>query len=123
MSISQFSPVQRELLADLVLLGIYSDGHLAVSEDAALNRLLEAIGPEGAPEREAYSDAAISRVRRLLEIPAALEARLFSSAIIFPDAGQRAAALHAVNQALNADGKITTAELKFHARLKASLEN
>ena len=123
MSISQFNSAQRELLADLVLLGIYSDGHLAVSEDAALSRLLDAIGPEGAPEREAYSDAAISRVRRLLEIPAAVEARLFSSAIIFPDAGQRAAALHAVNQALNADGKITTAELKFHARLKAALEN
>ncbi len=121
MSTSPFTSIQRELLADLVLLGIYSDGHLAVSEDAALSRLLDAIGPEGAPEREAYSDAAISRVRRLLDIPAALEARIFSSATIFPDAAQRAVALHAVNTALNADGKITTSEVNFLARLKAAL--
>ncbi|MEN9361029.1 MAG: hypothetical protein RL095_2564 [Verrucomicrobiota bacterium] len=123
MSSPSFSPAQLELLADLVLIGIYSDGHLAISEEAALGRLLASSGPEGVPEREAFCDAATTRVRRLLDLPAALEARIASAASVFSERGERAAALHVVNQVLNADGKITSSELHFLARVKKALQN
>src|SRR3954454_9980154 len=63
-TIKDFSAPQKQALLDLAMLAMYADGHLAISEDERVNRLLGSMGFTSDVERTAAYDASISRIAR-----------------------------------------------------------
>jgi len=63
MNLKGFSTTQQQALLDLVMLAMYSDGHLAIAEDARVQRLLTAMGFTTDYERNKQYDTSVSRVR------------------------------------------------------------
>jgi uncharacterized tellurite resistance protein B-like protein len=66
MEISEFSQQQQLALLDLLVLGMYADGHLARAEDARIEKLLTTMGYKTAYDRQVQFDASVTRVRKHL---------------------------------------------------------
>jgi len=113
-----FTEAQRQALLDLLLLGMYADGHLASAEDAALHQLLGRMGVESKYDQDRELDAAVTRVRQHLQPPEAAQtyvkalARTFSS----PELRRRAAGV--LEQFLDSDERLTAVEHQFLATVR-----
>jgi hypothetical protein len=115
-----FTEAQRQALLDLLLLGMYADGHLASAEDATLHGLLRGMGVESKYDQDREMDAAVTRVRQHLERPEDAEAYVKSLAQGFSSPELRRQAAGVLEQFLDSDERLTTVEHQFLATVRAA---
>ena len=110
---------QREALLDLLLASIYTDSHLSLKEDEALQAALENLGWEAAKPREIFLCNSMNRARKVSESDAATADYIATRAAAFTDAESRKTALDHLERVFASDGT-APAETSFLARVRAS---
>lgn len=65
--LTDFSAAQHRALFDLLILAMYADGHLTTFADGQLQELLAAMGATEEPDRQREFDAAVTRMRPVVQ--------------------------------------------------------
>jgi len=112
---------QREALVDLLLLGMFADGSLKVSDDQKLRLVIEEIGWESYQTPDLYFQSAIAKARDAADTEARTLARLkrINDGLASDDIRQQA--VERLEQFLSLDGKPGAEESKFLELAKANL--
>jgi hypothetical protein len=113
MSTDSFTQPQREALINILVLGMYSDNHLSLAEDEALNRFVDAIGWESGTGRTVFVNSAIARCQAL-STEQDFVTYIQTNAAAFSEPEAKAAALQQLTDFLKVDG-ISPAEAPFLA--------
>ncbi len=115
MNLKTLNEQQRGALLDLLVLGMYSDGHLAVAEDAEVRQLLGDMGFDADSDRDREIDAAVTRVRK--HTSSAESAREYATGLAqaFQVRDQRRQVQERLNDLLASDKKVTAVEKSFAA--------
>jgi len=95
---------QREAIIDLLILAIYSDGHLSVEEDEGLNRLIDSLGWKSMISRDLFVDSAWTRARVAAETPESAAAYVKEHAAHFTTPEDQADAYDVLHQLVSHDG-------------------
>lgn len=122
MTLENLTDLQRQAFLDLVILGIYADGHLASVEDARVQRLLASMGYSSDYDRGRVYDEAVSRVSRHSQTAAATRDHTTTLARHFTSNDERRWVLDQVNDVLTSDQKLAAGENSFLAILRAEFE-
>jgi hypothetical protein len=119
MSPAELSQPQREAVVDLLLLGMYADELLAISEDERLAAVFQEIGWHDSASREEYIHTAIAKVRAAhesSEIPSFLST--LSARLGTRDARQ--CAFDLLESVLEADARVVDSEHTLHEQARAA---
>lgn len=111
---------QREALLDLLVLSIFADAHLSLSEEETLQARIHGLGWESAKPREIHFLNAMHRARGAMESPEKTDAFVALRAAAFTSDSARAAALEAIRSVLASDGHVES-ESTFLALLRKHL--
>jgi hypothetical protein len=112
---------QREALVDLLLLGMFADGSLKVSDDQKLLSVIEEIGWESYQTPDLYFQSAIAKARDAADTEAGTLARLKKIRDSLASDEIRQQAIERLEKFLTLDGRPGVEESKFLERAKASL--
>jgi len=118
MNITGFTDTQKERLLDILLLGMYSDAHVARSEEARVQKLLDALHFPSSHARNQYADVAIARVRDHLAAPGDLAGIIARMESTFSAPDVRRKAVEALDEILASDSKMTSHECEFLASVR-----
>ena len=113
-----FTEPQGRALLDLLLLGMYTDGHLASAEDATLHQLLETMGAHTRHDQDQALDAAVTRIRQQLRSQESTLSYIAVLAQSFPGEALRQKALKVLEQFLVSDESLTPVENEFLAKAR-----
>jgi hypothetical protein len=113
---------QREAVVDLLLLGMFADAPLKVSEDAKLLSVIEEIGWESYQTADLYLQSAIARAREAVDTEGGTKHRLERIGEELNELGLRKRALEYLTQFLGVDGAVDAEESKFLELAKAALK-
>lgn len=113
MDLKTLGTEQRNALIDLLVLGMYADGHLARAEDGRIARALQAMGWDARSDQEREFDAAVTRVRKYSDSKQQIQIRAQALARAFSSADDRRQALAALEEVLASDHRVTPAEGRF----------
>ena len=111
---------QREATLDLLLLGIYADGAIRLSENERIYELLSSYGWESYQDAREYSQTAVSRARGALETQDALTVFLAGISARLADEGMKKLALALLAQLIEADNTATESEADFYQTAKTA---
>lgn len=117
---TQLTQPQREGIFDLLLLGMYADSNLRLSENERLYDLLSSYGWESYQDPQEYSQTATARVRAAAETTADTEQFLVGISARLADDGVRKLALALLARMIEADNAATESEADFFQRAKAA---
>ena len=120
MNLTKFTDTQKERLLDLLILGMYADAHLARSEEARIQKLLDALHFSSAYDRNRFADAAIARVRDCLGSEAAVSDVLADMAKEFSTPDVRNEAVRTLEILLFSDSKVIEREREFLASVRTA---
>jgi hypothetical protein len=112
---------QREALVYLLLLGMFVDGSLKVSEDRQLLSVIEEIGWESYQTPDLYFQSAIAKARDAADTEARMLARLKKINDDLASDDIRQQALNRLQRFLSLDGEPGLEESKFLELAKAYL--
>jgi len=112
---------QREAVVDL-LLGMFADAPLRVSEDQKLLSVIEEIGWESYQAPDLYLQSAIAKARDAMDTEGGIKHRLEKIDQELNDNGLRQRALDYLTQFLGVDGAVDAEETKFLDLAKAALK-
>jgi uncharacterized tellurite resistance protein B-like protein len=107
---------QRTAIIDLLLLAIYSDSHISISEEEALEKAIAEQGWDSEYPKDLYLAKASARAREAAESDDTLKAKIKECAAFFTTAPAQAAAYSIVHSVLSADG-VADPEQKFLSKL------
>jgi hypothetical protein len=107
---------QRTAIIDLLLLAIYSDSHISISEEEALDKAIAEQGWDSEYPKDLYLAKASARAREAAESDDTLKAKIKECAAFFTTAPAQAAAYSIVHSVLSADG-VADPEQKFLSKL------
>jgi hypothetical protein len=110
---------EREALLDLLILSIFTDSHLSLKEDEALQTALEKVGWGATKPRDIFICTSMNRARKAADSETTLNDYLSSRASVFREAASQSAALNLLQQVFASDGTAPS-EGAFLARVKAS---
>jgi hypothetical protein len=112
---------QREALVDLLLLGMFADGSLKVSDDQKLLSVIEEIGWESYQTPDLYFQSAIAKARDAADTEAGTLARLrkINDGLANDDIRQQA--IGRLEKFLSLDSEPGVEESKFLELAKANL--
>jgi hypothetical protein len=113
MNLKKLGAEQRNAFLDILVLGMYADGHLAGVEDQQVQKVLDAMGWTDAVDHEREFDASVTRVRKYSDSPASVAEHAKTLAAIFHNKGERQEALKALEDLLRSDNKTPAGEMKF----------
>lgn len=115
MNVSDFTHIEKLALLDLLILGMYSDAHLALREDEKVQAVLDTFNFTTKKERYHCVDAAVTRVRRHVDSFEA--ARDYATELIglFSTRDRRGRAWVALGEMLAANRKMNEDQKKFLA--------
>lgn len=121
MHVNELDLELRRALLDIVVLGMYVDGHLAAAEDQRIQRLLSLLELGWETEREREYDAAVARVREHSDsISSAIEHGV-ELASLFRERPERHWVADALKDLLASDGSISDSEENYVRTVCASL--
>jgi hypothetical protein len=120
-TIQNMNQKQREALVDLLLLGMFADGSLKVSDDQKLLSVIEEIGWESYQTPDLYFQSAIAKARDAADTEARTLARLKKINDGLASDEIRHKAIERLEQFLSLDGQTGAEESKFLEMAKASL--
>jgi hypothetical protein len=111
---------QREALVDLLLLGMFADGSLKVSDDQKLLSVIEEIGWESYQTPDLYFQSAIAKAREAADTEMGTRSRLkINEGLASDDARQLA--LERLERFLSLDSARAVEESKFLELAKENL--
>jgi hypothetical protein len=113
---------QREALVDLLLLGMFADGSLKVSDDQKLTSVIEEIGWESYQTPDLYLQSAIAKARDAADTEAKTLARLRKINDGLASDDIRHLAIERLEQFLRLNGEPHLEEAKLLELAKASLQ-
>jgi hypothetical protein len=113
---------QREAVVDLLLLGMFADAPLKVSEDQKLVSVIEEIGWDSYQTPDLYLQSAIAKVRDTLETEGGTKHRLEKISEELNEPSLRQRALEYLTQFLGVDGAVDAEESKFLDLVRAALK-
>jgi len=113
---------QREAVVDLLLLGMFADSPLKVSEDQKLLSVIEEIGWHSYQAPDLYLQSAIARARDTFETEGATRYRLEKISAELNEPGLKQRALEYLTQFLGVDGAVDAEESRFLDQAKAALK-
>ena len=122
MNTKGFSDEQKSALLDLLILGMYQDGHIAAAEDERVKSLLDSFDLPSDYARQQFIDASFARVNKQQRTPEAIRSAVFAYASKFKDTEQRKEALDALAELLAGDSRVTNEENRFLAMVQEALE-
>jgi hypothetical protein len=105
---------QREGVFDLLLLGMYADAHLKLSEDARIYTILKPYGWEGSRDPEEYAQLATARIRKAAEATDQTNAYLIDISARLGNDDVRKLALGLLVKLIEADDSATESEAEFY---------
>ena len=112
---------QREALVDLLLLGMFADGSLKVSDDQKLLSVIEEIGWESYQTPDLYFQSAIAKARDAADTEIGTRSRLKKINKRLASDDVRQLALDRLERFLNLDGEPALEESKFLELAKENL--
>jgi uncharacterized tellurite resistance protein B-like protein len=118
MNISDFTGAQRQALLDLLVLAMYTDGHLATVEDARVQQLLTAMGFESEYDHQVQFDASVTRVRKHSETRDSALAHATQLAHAFTAPGQRRRVYDLLDDLVGSDSRVSAEENRFLSVIK-----
>ena len=122
MNTKGFSDEQKEALLDLLVLGMYQDGHLAAAEDERIKLLLSGYDLSSSYARQQYTDASFARVSKHQLSKESIRSAVFACAVHFKSEAQRRQALDTLAELLASDNKVTNEENSFLVMVEQALE-
>jgi uncharacterized tellurite resistance protein B-like protein len=122
MNINDFSEPQRQALLDLLVLAMYADGHLAVAEDARVQRLLTAMGFESQYDHERLFDASVTRVRQHSNSAETARAHAVELAEGFRTREQRRGLYDLLEDLMASDTQVSSDETRFLSVVREVLQ-
>ncbi|MFN0125872.1 MAG: hypothetical protein ACKV19_04205 [Verrucomicrobiales bacterium] len=108
---------QREALLELLVLSIFADAHVSLSEEDTLQARIHGLGWESSKPRDIHLLNAMHKARVASESAAKTEAFVAERAGVFASLASRMAALEAIRSVLASDGHAET-EGDFLAMLR-----
>ena len=105
-----FSTFQQLALFDLLILAMYADGHLTTVEDEHLQKLLTAMGHLEESDRQREFDAAVTRMRPLIQSIQKANTEALRLAEAFTDRSQQKRVYEAVGQIMTTDQHVSNWE-------------
>ena len=117
-NISDFTQDQRQTLLDLLVLAMYSDGHLAGAENAAIEEVLSAMGLSNDHDRRREIDASVTRIRPHTEKPENIRAYVSKLALDFPRRDHRRRVSDLLSELMASDSKVAPRESLFLSNVK-----
>jgi hypothetical protein len=114
---------QREALVDLLLLGMFADGSLKVSDDQKLLSVIQEIGWESYQTPDLYFQSAIAKAREASDTEAGTRFRLKKINEGLASDDVRLLAIERLEQFLNLDGEPGLEESKFLELAKANVHS
>ena len=120
-TIQNMNQKQREALVDLLLLGMFADGSLKVSDDQKLLSVIEEIGWESYQTPDLYFQSAIAKARDATDTEVRTLARLKKINDGLASDEIRHQAIERLEQFLSLDGQPGVEESKFLELAKATL--
>jgi uncharacterized tellurite resistance protein B-like protein len=115
MNLKTLNEQPRLAFLDLLVLGMYSDGHLAAVEEAKIRDLLGEMGVEADSDRDLEIDTAVTRVRKHTSSSESAREYAASLARVFQAKDQRRQVLDRLNDLLASDKNVTASESTFAA--------
>ena len=117
---TKLTQTQREATLDLLLLGIYADGAVRLSENERVYDLLSAYGWESYQDAREYSQTATSRARGALETADSLALFLAGISARLEDSGVKKLALALLARLIEADNSAAESEAEFYQQAKTA---
>jgi hypothetical protein len=121
MSTDSLTQPQREALISILVISMYSDGHLSLEEDEALNKFLDSIPWESGTGRTVFLTDAITQVNNITN-DVDLADYIERNAAAFDTAQARKSALDAITGFLKSDG-MAEAEAPLLAKISDALKS
>jgi hypothetical protein len=112
---------QREALVDLLLLGMFADGWLKVSDDQKLRSVIEEIGWESYQTPDLYFQSAIAKARDAADTETGTRSRLKKINEGLASDDTRQLALERLERFLSLDNESALEESKFLELAKENL--
>jgi hypothetical protein len=112
---------QREALVELLLLGMFANRYLSVSQDQKILSLIQEIGWQSYQAPDLYFHSAIAKVRDASETNERTRYRLHKISEALGDAETRALALNHLVKFLALDGAVDLDETNFLQAAKTEL--
>lgn len=122
MNTKGFSDEQKAALTDLLILGMYQDGHIAAAEDSRVNLLLASFELSSEYARQQFADASFGRVNKHLGTPESVRSAVLECVSHFKSEAHRHQALDALAELLASDNRVTTQENTFLVMVREALE-
>jgi hypothetical protein len=113
---------QREAVVDLLLLGMFADAPLRVSEDQKLLSVIKEIGWDSYQTADLYLQSAIARTREATDTAGGIKHRLDKIAEELKETELKQQALEYLTQFLGVDGAVDAEESRFLELTKAALK-
>jgi uncharacterized tellurite resistance protein B-like protein len=113
MDLGKFKSAQLRAILDLLVLGMYADGHLALAEDARIEQLLATMGFSSDYEREREIDASVTRVRQHSTRVESIRAEITELVKDFPSQQERNEIYALLNELIGSDNEVSRSEVKF----------
>jgi hypothetical protein len=118
MNVTGFTEAEKLALLDLLVLGMYADGHLAAAEDARIQRLLDTTAAQSDDAKQKAVDASATKARRLGSSPSSVREAVVEIAGSFPRPEARRRVCDALEDLLSSDGNVTDREREFLAEAR-----
>ncbi|HAO78642.1 MAG TPA: hypothetical protein DCQ92_06630 [Verrucomicrobia subdivision 3 bacterium] len=121
--LTDFSAAQQRALFDLLILAMYADGHLTTFEDEQLQKLLAAMGFTEEIDRQREFDAAVTRIRPVVQSIHKAKEQAILLADAFTLRTQQKQVYEAVEQIMTFDNHVSSWEntLLMELRMKFRL--
>jgi uncharacterized tellurite resistance protein B-like protein len=120
MDLTKLTTDERNALLDALVLAMYSDAHLARTEDARIEKLLGAMGFPAKFERDREFDAAVTRVRKHADSTTAAREVTNNLATTLSKRGDRDTVIQAITELIGSDSRVSPEETKFLDMIKAA---
>ena len=121
MDLKSLSEPQRQALLDLLVLGMYSDGHLAAAEFVKLRQLLGRMGLDSEFDRDRALDASATRVRKAASNSEAARGYATGLTQMFQSKDQRRQVHDLLDDLLGVDNQVAIVESNFSAVVREAL--
>lgn len=115
---TDFSAAQQRALFDLLILAMYADGHLTTFEDEQLQKLLAAMGFIEEIDRQREFDAAVTRIRPVVQSIHKAKEQAILLADAFTLRTQQKQVYEAVEQIMTFDNHVSSWENTLLSELR-----
>jgi len=118
MNLEDFDKPQQQALLDLVILAMYADGHLALNEDARIDRLLTGMGFDTKHDRQREFDSSVTRVRKHSQNADTARAHATELARHFTSPEQKRLVYVMLDDMTNSDNQVSPVECRLLGSIK-----